>query len=138
MDKTKVYLGVFLVLVIGVFSFTFFNQGVPSPLLMAKGGGGGGTGDAVLPTTVITSPADQSVVARGQATTITAEASDNVAVARVDFYASNKRKCTVSAAPYTCAWEVPAGKGKTYSLQARAYDTSGNVGNSDIVTVTSE
>ena len=138
MDRTKIYLGVFIALVVAVFSVAYLNQGVPSPLLMAKGGGGGGTGDTISPLAVITSPADQSIVARGQAITIAADATDNVAVARVDFYVSNKRKCIASAAPYTCAWDVPAGKGKTYSLQARAYDSSGNVGNSDIITVVTQ
>jgi hypothetical protein len=66
--------------------------------------------------------------------TLTATASDAVGVVKVEFYVNTTVQCTDTTAPYTCVWTV-SNAGKTYVLQAKAYDAAGNVGVSQKVTV---
>jgi hypothetical protein len=93
--------------------------------------------DTTPPTVSITSPVNGATVAKKTTVTIAATASDNVAVTKVEFSVDGSLKCTDTTAPYTCAWRVPAQAGRTYRLQAKAYDAASNVGSSSIVTVTS-
>ena len=58
-------------------------------------------------------------------------------IAHVDFLVNGSVKCSDTGAPYSCSWKMPAAPGKTYQLQAKAYDTAGQVGASIIVNVTS-
>jgi hypothetical protein len=96
------------------------------------------TGDTTAPIVAISQPASGATVSRHSMVTIAATASDNVGVTRVEFYVSGSLKCAVAAAQYNCAWKVPAAGSKTYSLQAKAYDATGNVGSSAIVKVTAK
>ena len=57
-------------------------------------------------------------------------------VARVDFLVNGTVKCSDTAAPYSCSWNAPSAAGKSYQLQAKAYDTAGVSGSSAIVTIT--
>src|SRR5687767_13538193 len=84
------------------------------------------SGDTVPPTVSITSPANGSIVARKSTVTISATASDNVGVTRVEFLVNGALQCTDTAVPYNCNWRVPAAPNKTYQLQARAFDAAGN------------
>jgi len=96
-----------------------------------------GSGDYVSPSTVITSPTDGGTVQRNKTVTIQAVASDNTGVARVEFYLNGVVQCTDLAAPYSCAWRVPANaRGVTYALQTRAFDAAGNALASPFVRVT--
>ena len=54
-------------------------------------------------------------------------------VARVDFFAGTTVLC--SGASYTCAWKVPAGSNKTYTLKVVAVDTQGAAGPASTETV---
>jgi hypothetical protein len=83
-------------------------------------------------------PASGDTVSRHSTATIAATASDNGGVTRVEFDVSGSPKCAATAAPYTCAWNVPAAASKSYSLQAKAYDAKGNVGSSAIVKMTAK
>lgn len=98
--------------------------------------GGGGGGDTTAPTVSITNPADGATVARRTTVTITATASDNVGVTRVQFSVNGAVQCTDTSAPYSCNWNVPNTRNQTYQLQAQAFDAAGNVGSS-IIQVTS-
>lgn len=99
---------------------------------LARGAGAVGrigfqqSGDNIAPTVAITSPANGATVLRKSTVTITATASDNVGVTRVEFLVNGALQCTDTAAPYSCAWRVPNPMGKTYQLQARAFDAAGN------------
>jgi hypothetical protein len=93
--------------------------------------------DTVKPTVAVTSPTDGSRVARSNTATITADASDNVAVTKVEFYVNGTLKCTDTSAPYSCAWAVPRGRNVPYAIQAKAYDAAGNSGTSATINVTS-
>jgi len=95
-------------------------------------GGGGGGGDTTAPTVSITSPANGATVARRSTVTITATASDNVGVTRVEFSVNGALQCTDTSAPYSCVWNVPNTRNQTYQLQAQAFDAAGNVGTASI------
>lgn len=94
--------------------------------------GGGGGEDTIAPTVSITNPASGANVARRSTVTITATASDNVGVTRVEFLVNGALQCTDTTAPYSCNWTVPNPKNVTYQLLARAFDQAGNVGTSSI------
>ncbi len=94
--------------------------------------------DVTTPVVAITAPASGTRVPVNSVVTIEATASDLNGVVRVEFYVANKLKCSVTTAPYTCAWTVPGGANKNYTLQARAVDAANNTGTSANVTVTSQ
>jgi chitinase len=94
--------------------------------------------DTIAPTVSITSPGDGATVKRKSTVNIQASASDNVGVTAVEIYVNGSRLCTNAVSPYTCAWKVPNTPGRTYQLQAKAYDAAGNVGSSSVVTVRSQ
>lgn len=91
--------------------------------------------ETVPPTVSITSPANGATVTRNSTFTISANASDNVAVARVEFYTDNSLKCTDTSSPYTCTTKIAGKPGGSHTITAKAYDTSGNTA-SNSVTVT--
>lgn len=94
--------------------------------------------DLIAPTVILTNPVDGSVVARRSTITLHAEASDNVAVARVMFLVNGTTVSDDGTPPWEYAWRVPAAPNKTYRLQALALDSAGNIGHSTIVTVRSQ
>jgi glucose/arabinose dehydrogenase len=83
-------------------------------------------GDNIAPTVAITNPVNGATVPRKQNVTITATASDNVGVTRVDFLVNGALQCSDTTAPYSCVWRVPGAANKTHQLQARAFDAAGN------------
>ncbi|HEX5887006.1 MAG TPA: Ig-like domain-containing protein, partial [Pyrinomonadaceae bacterium] len=89
-------------------------------------GGGGGEEDNTPPTVSITNPANGAIVPRRSTVTITATASDNVGVTRVEFRVDGTLRCTDTTAPYSCNWSVPRTFNRTYQLSARAFDAAGN------------
>lgn len=130
-------------------NFWDFATGIASPVdlkvsadgflyYLARGAGSVGrigftqSGDNVAPTVSITSPANGAIIARKSNVTITANASDNVGVTRVEFLVNGALQCTDTTAPYSCVWHVPAAMNKTYQLQARGFDLAGNVGTSTV------
>lgn len=91
-------------------------------------------GDTVKPTCTITSPADGATVV-GQVT-IKAEATDDVGVASVQFYAGATAIGLPMAAPYEATWESGLLTNGDYQLTCVATDTSGNTQASAPVKVT--
>ncbi|HSE18108.1 MAG TPA: Ig-like domain-containing protein [Pyrinomonadaceae bacterium] len=82
------------------------------------------TVDNTAPTVAITSPLNGATVQRNSVVNINANASDNSGVVKVEFYVGTTLRCTVTTAPYTCAWQVPTQK-TNFSLKATAYDVVG-------------
>ncbi len=82
--------------------------------------------DTTAPTVSVTSPANGSTAARSSQVTISASASDNVGVWKVEFRVNGSLKCTDATAPYACTWYVGSAPGTSNSIEARAYDASGN------------
>jgi hypothetical protein len=93
--------------------------------------------DIELPLANITYPMSGGHVSAGAIVNIMANASDNNAVLKVEFYVNGILKCTDNSADYSCTWAVPKRYGKTYRLKVKAYDAAGNIRISEIVTVTS-
>jgi hypothetical protein len=86
------------------------------------------------PVVSVTSPANASSV--GGTTSVTASASDNVGVSRVDFYLNGALTASVNTSPYGYGWDTTTVANGTYTLSAKAYDAAGNVGQSSPVAVT--
>jgi hypothetical protein len=123
----------------GMLTFTPPSSGTGNDwVLRLEGTGTPDPPDFTPPIATITTPADNALVAKNKVTTIAATATDNVRVSKVEFYVGTTLACTDTAAPYTCSWAVPAPPNRAYSLQAKAYDASGNRGSSSVVTVTSK
>ena len=94
----------------------------------------GGTPDTTAPTTSITAPANGATVSG--TTSVTASASDNVGVTKVEFYLDSVLQSTSTASPYTWSWNTTTATNASHSLTSKAYDAAANVGTSAVVTVT--
>ncbi len=92
------------------------------------------TPDTTKPLTSITAPASGATV--GGATTVSAFASDNVGVTRVEFWVDGVLAATDTSAPYSFDWNTTAGAAGAHSIMSRAYDTMNNAGSSLVITVT--
>jgi hypothetical protein len=93
--------------------------------------------DSTPPAVTITSPSNGSRVPVRSDLTISASASDNVKVDKVEFYLNGSLQCTDLTAGYSCQVRIPKARGRTHDIQAKAYDSAGNVGSSAHVFVTS-
>jgi len=113
---------------------TSAGTGSPNRLLYSVFGGGGGGGDTTPPTTSITSPANGATVSG--TVTVSASASDNVGVSRVELFVDGSLHSTDTSSPYSFSWNTTAVANGGHSLQTRAYDAAGNVGSSSTVSVT--
>lgn len=94
-------------------------------------------GDSTPPMVSLTNP-HPGTIPRKSTVTITADASDNVGVTRVEIWVNNSLLCADGVEPYSCTWQVPAPPKRTYQLQAKAFDAAGKVGLSAIVEVMSQ
>ncbi|RKH63777.1 S8 family serine peptidase [Corallococcus llansteffanensis] len=109
------------------------GTGSPNKLLYTLFITGGGS-DTTPPTTSITAPVGGATLS-GSAT-LSASASDNVGVSRVEFYAGTSLLGTATSAPYSFAWNTTAVANGTYVLTTKAYDAANNIGTSATVSVT--
>lgn len=82
--------------------------------------------DVTTPAVSITSPASGAKVSVGSTVTIAATATDATGVTKVELSVNSVLTCTDTTAPYSCAWKVPTGTNKTYSLAAKAFDAANN------------
>lgn len=89
--------------------------------------------DSAPPVVSISSPTDTSTV--NGTVNITANATDDIGVTKVEFYINGNLVDTVAAAPYSYSWNTTTGADGDYALVARAYDAAGNTGTSSIVSV---
>lgn len=96
--------------------------------------------DTTPPTISITSPLSGDTYTFNSLTdisvknvTISADASDNVGVTKVEFYDGAVLKCTVATAPYTCAWSFTSANSGAHSWTAKAYDAKENTTTSNAV-----
>ncbi len=94
---------------------------------------GSGSGDATAPTASLTAPTAGSRLSG--TTTISATASDNVGVTKVEFYVDGMLKGSDTTAPYSHAWDTTTALNASHVLVAKAYDAAGNVGTSESVQV---
>ncbi len=92
--------------------------------------------DSVPPTVSMTAPATGGTVS-GSAVTVSASATDNVGVAKVQFQLDGANLgAPVTAAPYQVSWDTTAAKNAAHTLTAVATDTAGNSATSSPTSVT--
>jgi archaellum component FlaF (FlaF/FlaG flagellin family) len=90
--------------------------------------------DTQPPTVAITSPANGATL--NGTVSVAANATDNVAVSRVEMLLDGSLVATDTAAPYTFSWDTRTASNASHTLRARAVDSSGNTTTSTTVTVT--
>ncbi len=79
--------------------------------------------DTTPPVVTITSPINGSSNYGNVA--INASASDNVAIAKVEFYVDGIIQCSDLISPYSCVWDSStANNGSNHNIVAKAYDTA--------------
>ncbi len=114
-----------ILIVFPTYLFPITNVGPSSPAKAED--------DTVAPTVSITSPANNTIVGTaGDTVTITANASDAVGIAKVEFYVDNTLVGESVYAPYSCSWVATGG---SHTVFAKAYDAAGNVGTSSSITI---
>src|SRR5207253_202578 len=92
------------------------------------------TPDTTAPTTTITAPANGATVSG--TTTVTATASDNVGVTKVEIYLDGALQTSCASSPCNWSWNTTASANGSHTLSSKAYDAAGNVGSSANVGVT--
>jgi hypothetical protein len=108
------------------------SPGTGSPNRLLYSGFIGGTpGDTTPPTVALTAPTAGATLSG--TVTLAATASDNVAVARVDFLVDGLVVATDTAAAYQVSWNSATVANGTHTFAARATDTSGNATTSSSV-----
>lgn len=90
------------------------------------------TNDTTAPSITLISPINGSTVLHKSIVSLTANASDNVGVTKVEFYVNNKLFCTKTTTPYACSWKVPGRPHVIYVITAKAYDAANNSASSSV------
>jgi hypothetical protein len=80
--------------------------------------------DTTAPAVTLTAPAEGATVSGTY--TMTATASDNVGVSRVEFFVDGVLKCTDTTSPYSCVWDTTTSPNGAHTASARAVDAAGN------------
>ncbi|HYI13075.1 MAG TPA: Ig-like domain-containing protein [Thermoanaerobaculia bacterium] len=91
-------------------------------------------GDTTAPTTSITAPANGATVSG--TVSVTANASDNVGVTKVEFRLDGVLQSTDTSSPYTWSWNSTLATNGVHSLTSKAYDAANNTATSAAVSVT--
>ena len=86
------------------------------------------------PTVKVTAPADKASFAQGTAINITATATDNSAVTRVEFFAGTKKIGEDLTAPYSFSWT--GAEAGNHAITAKATDDMGLTATSTAVNIT--
>jgi poly(hydroxyalkanoate) depolymerase family esterase len=89
--------------------------------------------DTAAPSVSLTAPANNASVSG--TVQVTASASDNVGVSKVDFFIDNVLVSTDTASPYAYAWNSAAATNGTHVLVAKASDAAGNTATSASISV---
>ena len=90
----------------------------------------GGGGDTTPPTASASESGTSGTI------TLSATASDNVGVTKVEFYVDGSLKGTDTTSPYSMTLDSTTLSNASHSLVAKAYDAAGNVGSSSAVSFT--
>ncbi len=92
-------------------------------------------GDTTPPTTSITAPANNATVSG--TINVTATASDNVGVTKMEIYIDGALKTSnTNATSLTYSWNTTTAANGAHTIVSKAYDAANNVGTSATVTVT--
>jgi photosystem II stability/assembly factor-like uncharacterized protein/LysM repeat protein len=96
------------------------------------------TGDNVAPSVALTSPQEGAIVS-GTNVTLSADATDNVGVGRVEFLVNGSvagTDTTPSGSSYSVSWDSTTVSNGSVQIRARAFDTSTNQATSTARTLT--
>jgi thermitase len=102
--------------------------------VMAAAASGDPGPDTIEPAVALTAPLGGATLSGS--VTVFADASDNVAVTEVRFYADGQLLGTDATQPYSALWDTAAAPDGPHTLLAEAYDEAGNRGSSAPVSVT--
>lgn len=91
-------------------------------------------GDTTDPTTSVTAPTNNATV--NGTVNISATASDDTGVTKVEFYINGQLIGTDTTSAYGFSWNTTTSPNGSYQLTTKAYDAAGNVGTSAVVNVT--
>jgi hypothetical protein len=91
-------------------------------------------GDTTNPTVSMTAPANNSTISG--TVNMTANASDDTGVTKVEFYNGFSLLNTDTTPPYSYSWNTTTATNGTTNVFAKAYDAAGNVTTSSLVAVT--
>ncbi len=91
--------------------------------------------DTIPPTVSISSPISGTTLSAANVT-ITASASDNVKVTKVDILIDGVRVATDTATPYTYKWNIRKTPVGAHTISAKAYDAAGNTSTASIPVTT--
>jgi hypothetical protein len=111
-----------------------FDAGAGSPDLLLYTGALAARADQAPPTATITSPVVNASI-RGRVT-LSAHATDNVGVSKVQFFVDQTLVGTDATPPYTVLWDSNTAGHGSHRLLARVFDSSGNQGVSAARTIT--
>jgi hypothetical protein len=114
--------------IVAVVALTLWGASAPRAVAAGR--------DNKAPTVSITSPASGTTYTTAQTVTVSASASDNLGVAKVEFYRGGVLQSTDTAAPYSHAWSVSSSLNGAHSWTAKAYDAAGNSRTSAAVSLT--
>ena len=89
--------------------------------------------DSTPPTVQITKPNEGSTISRN--VSVTVNASDNVAVTKVELYVDGTLQALSSTAPFTLKWNSAKASKGPHTLVCKAYDAAANSGLSQTVSV---
>src|SRR5207302_1170267 len=101
------------------------------PVQVTVSNGPRATPDTRPPVTAVTAPAAGATVSGTVA--VSASATDDVGVTKVELYADGALLAAVTAAPYTTSWNTSALANGAHSLASKAWDAAGNAGTSAAV-----
>jgi hypothetical protein len=94
--------------------------------------------DNTPPQVSIIAPLDgQTVYEVSGKVIILAEATDDIGVSKVEFYIDGIKVGEATTSPYTYAWDTyTLPYNSKHTIQVKAYDNAGNIGESSVITVT--
>ncbi len=91
--------------------------------------------DVTAPTTSVTAPANNASNLYGTVN-VTADASDNIGVSKVEFYVDNTLVNTDTSSPYGFSWDTAPLSNGSHTVVSKAYDAANNITTSSTVSVT--
>ncbi len=80
--------------------------------------------DTTPPTVAVTAPTADATVSGN--VSVTASASDNVGLARVEFWVDGVQEAADASPPYSYGWDTTQDAGGPHTILAKAFDTSNN------------
>ena len=90
--------------------------------------------DTTAPTVNITSPNNGNKVTK--TVSVAVNATDNIAVTKVELYVDGTLQAVSTAAPFTTKWNTAKSAKGPHTLMCKAYDSAGNAGESPLISVT--